>query len=215
VAITYTLGGLKAKIADDLARSDISTQIEDAVATSIQFFQKKRFYFNETRTATFSTVAAQSFYSASDDADIPKFLKLDGVFVTDSGGEVSELTPTDAVSLQALLDANPSSGVPTDYAWFDQGFILYPVPDAAYTVTPMGHYELAAPASDNETGNAWMTDAFEMIRSHAKAYLYTHVIKNAPDKRAEMIDAAAGGKNSLADATNRRKATGQIARTQF
>lgn len=215
MAITYTLGGLKAKIADDLARSDLTTQIEDAIATSIKFFQTKRFWFNETRTRTFATVAGQSAYTTADDSDIPDFLDLDAVFLTDSGGTRIRLDPEDPADIHQKLDAGAASGQPVTYAWFDKSFVFHPVPDAAYTITPMGHYILAAPASDSETDNAWMTEGFEMIRSHAKAYLYTHVIKNAPDKRAEMIDATASGKNSLDEATSRKKATGRIRPTQF
>lgn len=212
---TYTLAGLKARIADDLARSDLTTQIADAIEDSIEFFKKKRWYFNETRTATFATVAAQSFYDSSDDADIPLFLELDEVFITDTDGRRIPLDRRDPAEVHASLDNNAASGRPYCYAYFNQGFLFYPIPDAAYTITPMGHIEVAMPSTDDETNNVWMTEAFEMIRGHAKALLYTHTIKNAPDKKAEMVDAAGGAKNALTSATNRKKATGQIERTTF
>jgi len=215
MAITYTLGGLKAKIADDLARSDLTTQIEDAITTSIAFFQKKRFWFNETRSKTFATVAGQSAYTSSDDSDIPLFLDLDAVFLADSSDNRFELDVINPAEMHMLLGNGAAAGQPTCYAYFDKAFLFHPIPDAAYTITPMGHYLLAAPTDDSDTDNAWITEGFEMIRSHAKAYLYTHVIKNAPDKKAEMVDAAMSGKNSLEEATSRRKATGRIRPTQF
>lgn len=215
MAITYTLAGLKSKIADDLARSDLSTQIDDAVETSIKFFQKRRFWFNETRTATFATVANQSAYSSSDDADIPLFLDLDAVFLADSSDNRFELDRIEAEDMHELLGNGAGTGQPVFYAYFDKKFLLYPIPDAAYTITPMGHIEVAAPASDDEADNVWMVEGFEMIRSHAKAYLYTHVIKNAPDKVAAMIDATSSAKGSLDEATSRRKATGRICPTSF
>src|SRR6188768_957361 len=115
---TYTLGGLKAQIADDLARSDLTQQIEDAIYNAIMQRKVKRFYFNETRTATFVTVAAQSEYASSDDADIPLFLELDEVFVTDSSGSVVPIEPEDPARLTWLLGNGAASGRPYCYAYF-------------------------------------------------------------------------------------------------
>lgn len=214
MAISYTLGGLKAVIADDLARPDLALQIENAIETSINFWKGKRFFFNETRTATFDTVADQSFYSSVDDADIPLFLELDDVFLTDSDGNRVELTLDDPARLHWLLGTGAGSGQPYSYGYYNSGFILYPIPDAVYTITPMGHIEIAAPASDSETGNAWMVNAFELIRAHAKSYLYSHTIRD-PEGKAEAIDAAQSAKMKLYGDTNRRVVTGSIQRTSF
>lgn len=212
---TYTLDGLAAQIADDLARSDLSTQIGDAILTAIKNRKSKRFYFNETRTTTFVTVAGQSNYASGDDTDIPLFLEIDEMFLTDSSGNVFPLgEQDDPGELQWLLGNGASTGRPFRWAYYDSSFVLYPIPDGVYTITPMGHIEVAPPAGDT-AGNVWMTEAFELLRCDAKAYLYTHTIKNAPDKAAAMVDAAQGAKNTLNSATNRRVATGNIERTSF
>ncbi len=211
---TYTRAGLAAQIADDLARSDLSQQILDAIENAIEQRKTKRFYFNETRSTTFATVANQSEYSSSDDTDIPLFLELDQVFVTDSGGSVFPIDSEDPGTLTWLLGNGASTGRPFSYAYYDRKFVLYPIPDGVYTITPMGHIEVAAPASDSEANNVWMTEAFEMIRSDAKAYLYAHTIRDS-EQAAVMVDAAQGAKNTLMSATNRRVATGDIERTSF
>lgn len=211
---TYTLGGLKATIADDLARDDLTTQIADAIDTAITKRKVTRYYFNETRTATFVTVADQSNYASADDADIPLFLELDGVFLTDSDGNVYPLDQADILELQWLLGNGAATGRPYCYAYYNSAFVLYPIPDDVYTITPVGHIEVATPASDSEAGNAWMTEAFEMLRSDAKAYLYAHVIKDK--EQASIADAVSGSARAvLNSATNRRVATGNIERTSF
>jgi hypothetical protein len=216
VAITYTLGGLKSIIADDLARSDLTTQIDDAITTAITNLKVKRFYFNETRTATFDTVADQATYTSSDDADIPLMLTLDGLTLEDSDGNRFDLgLPIDPVQMQLLqASAGAASGQPVEYTYFDQGFTFYPIPDGVYTITPIGHIEVAAPATDGEADNVWMTKAFELVRSEAKAYLQTHVIKNDAEA-AKMVDAAQGAESTLNRATSIRRATGQIVPTAW
>ena len=72
-----TLATLKSRIADDISRSDLTTQIANSITDAITYYQNRRFFFNETRSETFDTVAAQSLYRSSDDAAIPTFARLD------------------------------------------------------------------------------------------------------------------------------------------
>lgn len=217
MAITYTLGGLKALIADDIARSDLSTQIENAIEHAIGERQEERFFFNETRTASFDTVASQSSYSSSDDTDIPLFYEVDGLILEDSDGNRFDLgEPEDPVQMHILLGTGSASGQPVSYTYFDEAFVFYPIPDAAYTITPIGHIEIAAPATDGEADNPWVSrrGAFQLIRADAKAYLYAHVIKDT-DQAAIAVDAAQGALAKLRSRTSRKRATGQIQPTAF
>ena len=76
---------MKARIADDLARPDLTNQIADAINDAIATMHSTRFYFTETRTASFATVAGQSYYSAADDPDIPDMYEVDAAQITVSG----------------------------------------------------------------------------------------------------------------------------------
>lgn len=182
------LSTLKTRIADDLNRTDLTTQIADAITDAIEFWKNTRFYFNETRSSTFTTTASQARYTSSDDADIPLFFDLDDVFLTDSNGSVILLMPYDIAEMENLQDNSASTGQPYAYLLHEQTFTLYPVPDAAYTVRPIGAIEKAAPASDAESGNVWMTEAFELLRCTAKGYLAAHLLKD-PDMAALMVQA--------------------------
>ncbi len=173
-----TLAALKAEIADDLDRTDITTRIASAITSAITFYQRQRFYFNETREETFSTVAAQSDYDVDDDAQIPNFLGFDALFITVSS-QIRDLTPMDPRLMERLLDNSAASGEPTVYAYYNETIRLYPIPDIAYTIRMMGPMKVAAPAADATTGNRWMTDAYELIRCRAKLYLATHVLRDS------------------------------------
>lgn len=195
------LSTLKSRIADDLSRTDLTSQIANAINDAIAHFQNTPFYFNETRSSTFATVASQSTYTSSDDADIPKFADLDVVVLEDSGGESYDLTPYDIAEMESLLDNSASTGRPYAYLYHAQSFRLYPIPDAVYTVRPIGIIEKDAPATDGESGNVWMTEAFELIRCRAKMYLAVHLLRD--DALAQMMVMAE--QNALAN-LNRKSA---------
>ena len=208
-----TLGLLKSRISDDLARDDLSTQIGQAIEDAIEHYRCRRFFFNETRSATFTTASGQAVYSVGDDDDIPLFFDLDDMFLTDSS-QTYRLKVDDPHRLELLSDSSSASGRPYRYAWFDQSIRLYPIPDGAYTVRPVGAIEKASPAGDNETGNVWMVSAFELLRCRAKAYLYAHVIKNI-EMAGVCQSAEAQAIGALRGATNKRTTTGRITASQF
>ena len=166
---------LKARIADDLARSDLTVQIGEAIDDAINHYKEKRFFWNETRLATFVTVAGTSTYTSSEDADIPLFVELDAVMLND-GTNTYNLRLVTPEEIEGLLDSSASSGRPYNYSYYEESFRLYPIPDAVYTVRPIGLIEKAGPATDGEANNVWMLNAFELIRCKAKGLLAQHVI---------------------------------------
>lgn len=209
-----TLAALVAEIEDDLARSDVNTQIRSAITSAINHYQQERFFFSETRSASFDTVADQSAYTPEDDEDLQPFLDLDAVFLADSDDNRFELSPADPTELHWLLGDGASTGRPYCYAYYNQDFVLYPIPDDVYTITPMGHVEIRAPISDDEADNPWMTKAYELIRCRAEAYLFLHVIKDT--NQASMAGAGEGqALSALRSKTTRKLRSGGIVPTSF
>src|SRR3990167_11246866 len=180
-----TLAVIKAQLADDCNRTDISSQIATAIESAIDHYRTTRMFFNETRGSTFATVDGQSRYTSSDDADIPLWFQLDEVFVND-GTRERELQLYSPAQMEYLLgETTPAENVPYAYAYYDRSFWLYPVPGAVYTVRPIGAIEKAAPATDGEASNVWMTEAYELLRCSAKARLAGHILKD-PDLLVAM-----------------------------
>jgi hypothetical protein len=204
---------LKSRIEDDLARYDIPNQIYDAINDAITHYQSTRFYFTETRTVAFLTVAGQSYYSAADDPDIPDMYAVDDAQINGPGNQVYSLDREDATVLEALINSTASSGDPFSWAWADRGMLLYPIPNRITTIRLLGGIKKAAP-TDDTPGNVWMTEAFELIRAHAKLLLAVHVTND--DGLAQRMSAAAeGAKARLERETSSKRATSQIMATAF
>lgn len=172
-----TLAIMKARIADELARDDLTSQIAYAITDAIDAYSDERFHFNETRGITFSTVANQEFYDENDAAALGTINKIDYVtlYLGDQPYQMEALTPA---QIEHSSTNGTSTGQPSWYCWYNNQIRLYPVPPDVYTVRIGAAVNAAAPASDAETGNPWMTHAERLIRSRAKMELALHVLKD-------------------------------------
>lgn len=168
------------RIEDEVDDAGIRTQVQRAIQTAIRHYSSKRLFLTE-RSFTFVTVASQESYDIDDAADIDTFLEVQDSYVT-SGGIRYPIKP---VPYGTLSDAQSGSVVsrPTNWAFFARSFYLYPIPDAAYTVTISGHCRLATLSGDTDT-NAWMTDGEELIRQRAKRIIAMDVTKEPTDAQA-------------------------------
>lgn len=200
-----------AEMADDMERSDTNA-FRNKVHAAIRQYQPKRFFFNETRTVTFNTAAGTDTYSwATIGAE---FYTVDGMFVTDTGGNILEVRKTDYRELEKLIDASATQNLPSVFAYIQGGLRLYPVPDQAYSVRVPGHQKIAAPANDDEANNPWMTEAYDLIMSRAKAELYAHRYGD-PGNAAIMREAEDSAYLRLNAASGKKIGTGYFAPTQF
>lgn len=208
-----TLTDLKADIADDLQRSDLTDAIADAISRAIRHYQAEHFYFNESRDKTFSCVVGQTWYTGSDDADIPLFTDIDMVHIT-IGSNRYQLREYDIQRFEILTDGNASNGQPYAYTYYNQSIGLYVPPDDTYTVRIIGAYKAPEPATDGETDNVWMTEAYQLIRSHATSDVAARKIRNF-----ELAAASAQGRdielNRIRQETARRVKTNRVTPNRF
>lgn len=180
------LATLKAEVADDVARSDLTAAIAAAITEAIDFYCDHPFWFTRDRDATFPTVASQSTYSSSDDADIGTFYRLKRVYLED-GGNVYDLREMDITEWQDLQDV-ATEARPYAYARLNDQYYFYPTPDSAYTVRMIGHKQIAAPASDSEASNPWMNEGYQLIRSRAVKNIYAKKIRSYQDAQIWDIE---------------------------
>lgn len=204
---------MKARIADELARSDLTSQIAYAITDAIERYQSDRFWFNESRDVTFSTVASQEYYTSSDSASIPDIYAIDYVAMT-VGSNVQILRREPPIVLERLSDNGTQTGEPHSFAYFQKKIRLYPVPSAVYAVRVSGHVKVAAPASDGEASNVWMIDAERLIRARVKLELATHVLKDV-ELAAAMGQAVTEAYDQLKGRTNRQLGSGSIQSVAF
>lgn len=195
------LAAMKARIVTELARPDFttaSTDIADAINTAIAAYQGERFRFSTTipnAPQTFSTVAGRYIYTSADNANISSLLKIDYVFIQ-IGNTLQELARTSAEDVILYNQVNTMQGQPSSYAYEGNQLLLAPVPSDVWTITLGLFKAVAAPATDAETGNPWMTDAELLIRSRAKYELAVHRLRNPTLAAAMSPDPPAPGQQA-------------------
>jgi len=209
-----TRATLKAEILDDLDRSSTAdgTRVLSAISSAIKFYQSKRFFFNESRAVTFSTADGTSDYTFASIGT--EFYRLDGVFVTISSSDVRELDRSDPLEIESLIANEATTGQPSEYAYFDRTLRLWRIPDAIYSVRLVGHVKIAEPATDDTANNEWFTEAYELIRCRAKAYLYAHVFPD-PSMAQVMQAAEQQALGTLMLATVAKVELGRLEPTEF
>ena len=184
-----TLATMIDRIAREIRRSNINTQIEEAILTAIDHYQGERFWFNVSREMTFDSVVDQEFYTSTDDADIGLIEKIDYVKLELDDDQVVRLWEVTPDRVEELSEQGTQTGEPRYYTFYDKRFRLYPVPDDVYTVRVGGVIKVAAPATSGETGNPWMVEAEKLIRMRAQFELFAHVIVDT--ERAQIASGAA------------------------
>lgn len=201
-----TLGTMKTRIADEIARTDLTSQIAAAILSSIQFYDKRRFWFNETE-ATFNTVAGTDAYTTSTATFLATLIEDDSMTITVNGSK-EPLRKISFAEMQRFRIDTVQSGPPTHYAYYRNRLYLHPVPDAVYAIIVFHTAALGIPAADGDS-NAWTTEAEELIRIRAKADLFENVIREfgeADRLRGREQEAL----RSLIEFTNKRTSTGFV-----
>jgi hypothetical protein len=159
-----TLETLKTRIAGELNRSDLTSEIASAISTAIRFYRSKRFEFNE-QVASFNTTDGQQAYTT---ATIPDDIGAIDLLMITVSGRVYELTPTDYQELKNLTSTTSLEGSPERFAFYAQQIFLYPIPDATYSVSISYQQRKDEPANDSDGATVWTNEAEPLIRACAK-----------------------------------------------
>jgi hypothetical protein len=179
------LAALKARIADELNRSDLTSQIALAIPRAIEKYARERFDFNEGRS-TATTVADNQY------VDFPTGLRVvDGVYAT-VGGYTYDLRRVEFDEMEYWHGASNTKGQPLDYTLRKGQLRIYPTPNAAYTLTITGIYD-ATPAieaaSDGSVTNDWCTGLAEDVINYRVQYLMYRDILKDRESRDEAKEA--------------------------
>lgn len=190
------LAALKARIADELNRFDLTSQIASAITRAIEFYADKRFSFNEGRLTVTTT-------ASSDYVDHPTGLRKDDFVYATVGGHRYELVKREFDELDRWHGASDTSGQPLDYAVRGSQFYIYPTPNAAYTLTVTGIYDQPALSADTDT-NAWCTGvAQDLITARCKFTIARGITfddemaRNSADEVREALNRLRGETHAL------------------
>jgi hypothetical protein len=205
-----TYGKIQDRIAGELGRSDLTTAIQDAIQTAIKYYERRRFYFNETQ-GSFSASSSQEYYGSADAAFIPKLVLIDSLTIT-ANGTSYPLYARDWAYIDRLQTNSGYTGDPVDYAYYNNKLRFYPVPYTGRTFN-ISYVQRLATLSATADTNAWVDDAEELIRSRAKRELYTHKIQST--EKAAVMRAAEDDALEVLEGETLSRLSGSLKATQF
>lgn len=212
-----TLADLATAIADDIddTTGEYGAQIVTAIQGAQRYCERTTYYFNETRDVTFVTVNGREWYGAADNTNIPTLIRIEAVYSEDSNSQRLLITREEPKELEFLADSSATSGRPFLWTYFNQQIRLYPIPGAqVFTIRlQLGLYRLAPLVSEDNT-NAWLSEAYDLMKARAKYILYKDTLKD-PGPAAEALSDWRDQDEALSAESASRAGTGKIRPTTF
>lgn len=180
MAGTKTLGNLKARVADELDRSDLAPQIALAIEDAITEAASNRFWFNEVRGLAIPLSAGMNYYTSD---SYVALTEIDNIYFLTNGVR-RKLYEESNNWLDELVTGSVSQGEPYLYSRYGDSLRVYPDPNAAYTLYVDGVSRLPALTSDNAY-NAWTNEGERLVRALAKRTLLVDVIRDMDEAQVQ------------------------------
>lgn len=174
------LATLKSRIASEIHRTDLTDEIAYAISDAVKHYQSKRFAFNQTR-GTLTTVSGTEFYGTLTDV-----ASIDSITLNINARK-TVLDQWSYGEMERIATTTNTNNQPWAWSWYDEQIRLYPVPDAAYTLTVSYVQKIDVPSTDGSS-NIWTDQAEELIRHAAKKRIYRDVTMD--DANAIKAEAA-------------------------
>lgn len=158
-----TLGDLKTRIATEMVRDDLLDDLADQltlhIGRAVEFFADQELPFNAI-VATAPTIAATITI------DIPATVRrIERLTIPAQYRELQE------VGLEQIEHLVASTGVPSQYAYYNDQIRLWPTPDAAYTLQFTGLKQIDAPTDDADATTPWTNAAYDLIAAQTRMTL--------------------------------------------
>ena len=171
-----TYATMRTRIEDEIARSDLTTNVNRAILSAIEHYKDERFWFNELRD-TASTASGTQNYLMPDAAAERPLIRADRLTITVNSNIIDLGDPRPHDEIVRLTTSSSRTGIPDRWSMYQDSIWLYPIPNGTYTLTLWYVGQLAALSADADT-NAWTVEAEALIRAAAKRILYEDVIRD-------------------------------------
>lgn len=213
-----TLLDVRNRIADQLSRSDLSTQIDREIQLAITRYNRRVSWLTEVRGATLTTVIGQRFYGTLD---------------LSAGAGPQDVTGRTAVSVQDvqkveyMRDADDDPIEQIDYREFERRFDvsgttggaeyftlyagqigLWPAPDAVETLTLSVVVKPAIPTLATDE-SVWFDQAQELIENAAAAAICRKFLQDGERAQAFQVYETAAWEELVREG-NQKMATGRL-----
>ena len=203
-----TLADMRARIMDELQRTDLASQINNAITEAADYFRRDSFFRNDAQNSSTVTVAGISVYLAP--VDIAEIRQL-AITVLNTKYPL-RLRSWEYINAEDSNTLSPVMGPPVEYAvnLLSSGMTvrLFPTPDGAYRLQYDYVQIIPAPVLDGD-GNFWTMEGREMVRAYAK-YLLRMTVLNDPQTAEIDRELADQYFRKLKQETGQKKFTGRI-----
>jgi len=170
-----TFATMRSRIADELARSDMTTEINRQINSAIKHYESMRTRFNEIQDFFIATTTSgQRYETLTGSATI--VIGIDTVRLIYSGSRISLGQKSLAwIEDHDVMDT-AISGVPYYYTMQGERIRLFPAPNGTYSLFANGIRRFSELSADADT-NGWMTFGEELIRARAVAAVRVQRLK--------------------------------------
>lgn len=216
-----TLGDIVTTVADQLARSDLNTQIKAEVQNVIRRLRSENLDLSELRSLTLETVAGQTWYDSVSTATVAglatpaatvsvrDILSIQYMREAPGGSQLLEgMRPISYLDLERLQEGSTSSGDPEYYALYGGQLALWPTPGAVQTIYLSAVVRPVIPSLDADT-SVYFDEAQELVEAMTASRV---ALKYAQDEQMAAMHAApvAGLLQALRAVSSSRRASGRI-----
>lgn len=206
------------RIADQLSRSDLSSQIDREIQLAIARYNRRVSWLHEVRGATLTTVAGQRFYTAIDltaGAGVQDVAGRSAVSVQDvqkieymRASDDEPLCQIGYREFEERYDVTGSVGGPEYFALYAGQIGLWPAPDAVEVLTLSVVVKPVIPTAATDE-SVWFDQAQELIENAAASAICRKFLSDGERAQAFQVYEAAAW-DELVREGNQKMATGRL-----
>lgn len=213
-----TLLDVRNRVADQLARSDLSTQIDREIQLAIIKYNRKVTWLHEVRQATLTSVAAQTWYTSIDVStgagpqdvtgrtavSVQDIQKID--YIRDADSEyLKQMHYTD---FERLFDTTATTGRATYFALYAGQIGLWPSPSEVEAFTLSVVVKPVVPSLATDT-SIWFDQAQELIENATASAICRKFIQDGERAQAFVVFEDQAWQDLIAEG-NKKSATGRL-----
>lgn len=206
------------RVADQLARSDLSAQIDREIQLAITRYNRRVTWLHEVRAVTLTSVAAQAWYSSVDvstGAGPQDVAGRTAVDVSDiqsvrhiRTADYDDLKQVRYSYFERFFDTTGSAGRTSYFTLYAGQIGLWPVPAGVETFTMSVVCKPVVPSSAADT-SVWFDQAQELIENAAASAICRKFLSDGERAQAFKVFEDAAWDELLAE-SNKKAATGRI-----
>ena len=209
---------VRTRVADQLARSDLNTQIDREIQLAMARYNRRVSWLHEVREVSLTSVAAQAWYSSVDVStgtgpqdttgrtavDVADIQKID--YMRDPNYD--DLRQVHYSDFEGFFDTTGAAGRPTYFTLYAGQIGIWPVPDGVtiYTLSAVVKPIIPSLAADE---SIWFDQAQELIENAAAAAICRKFIQDGERAQAFQVYETEAW-NDLVREGNQKMATGKL-----